>query len=167
MTGYVYAIADDHGRVKLGWSSDPQRRLVKARSDNGSKCELVGVVAGTREQERELHELLAPWRHRGEWFDCHAKAVAHFISFLRPIPARPQRKGMTKLDQYLAENNLSSPVFADQVGIAASTVWRLRRGDTLPDWETIRRIIAATGGAVTPNDFLPDAAPHEIHEAAK
>lgn len=62
-----------------------------------------------------------------------------------------------KLDQYLSEHDLTDTAFAALIGRTQSSVSRLRRSETRPDWETLERIQAATNGAVTPNDFLPEA----------
>lgn len=60
-----------------------------------------------------------------------------------------------KLADYLSEHAITDGDFADRIGVDRSSVSRLRRGITRPDWPTIERIIAATNGAVTANDFLP------------
>jgi hypothetical protein len=47
------------------------------------------------------------------------------------------------LDEYLTANK----------GRATSTITRLRKGETRPDWGTADAITAATEGKVQPNDF--------------
>ncbi len=64
-----------------------------------------------------------------------------------------------KLDQYLKDNRLTDKEFGARIGRGQSSVTRLRRGETLPDWETARRISVETGGLVMPNDFLPETPP--------
>lgn len=64
-----------------------------------------------------------------------------------------------KLDQFLTENKLTLAVFAATIGMSPSTISRIRREHTLPDWRTLELIKRATNGAVTPNDFLPAAPP--------
>jgi transcriptional regulator with XRE-family HTH domain len=64
--------------------------------------------------------------------------------------------GMT-LDEYLAAekpNGLTEAVFAARIGSSQPHVNRLRRGAN-PGFSLMERIKKATGGAVTPNDFLP------------
>lgn len=60
-----------------------------------------------------------------------------------------------KLADYLSANSISDGDFAEKIGIDRSSVSRLRRGVTRPDWPTIERIVSETAGAVTANDFLP------------
>ena len=62
-----------------------------------------------------------------------------------------------KLDQYLAERNLTSPAFGDMVGIDASTIWRIKEGKRKPEWNTMEKILVGTDGLVTPNDYLSDS----------
>jgi transcriptional regulator with XRE-family HTH domain len=71
-----------------------------------------------------------------------------------------------KLADYIDAANLNYRKFAELVGIDTSSVNRLRRGETRPDWETVARIAAATKGAVTANDFMPEPAPEQTGAAA-
>ncbi len=65
-----------------------------------------------------------------------------------------------KLDDYLTTHNLTDNAFANIIGRSQPTVNRLRRDQTKPDWETVRRITEATKGRVTANDFIPPAPSH-------
>lgn len=58
------------------------------------------------------------------------------------------------LRDYLAQHGLTHEAFARQIQVTTSAVTKLVAG-TRPSWPTMERIVAATGGAVTPNDFLP------------
>ena len=57
------------------------------------------------------------------------------------------------LDTYLSDKAITEPAFAALVGIDQSTVNRVRRG-AIPSAAVMRRICAATNGAVTPNDIF-------------
>lgn len=61
-----------------------------------------------------------------------------------------------KLADYLKAENLSPSVFADRLGKPASTITRLLKGERSPNLDLLAEIKTATGGKVTPNDFLPD-----------
>jgi hypothetical protein len=63
-----------------------------------------------------------------------------------------------KLADYLIKHSLSDPEFGALIDRNRTTVMRLREETTRPDWDTLQRIVAATDGAVTPNDFLPETA---------
>ena len=82
MTGFVYAISGGEGRVKIGWSSDPFRRLAKLRSDCPAIAHLLGLVEATKQQEAAVHGLLAPWRIQREWFHL----IGPVVSFVEMLP---------------------------------------------------------------------------------
>mgnify|MGYP002622295221 CR=1 FL=1 len=69
-----------------------------------------------------------------------------------------------KLTDWLESNNLTASAFAEQLGVSVSTVTRCMNGQRRPEWQTLDAIFKATGGQVTPNDFLADDA--VIPEAA-
>lgn len=57
------------GLVKIGCASNPVARLKELQTGSPEKLELVGVIPDAGQAgERELHELLAPYRSHGEWF---------------------------------------------------------------------------------------------------
>lgn len=73
-----------------------------------------------------------------------------------------------RLAEYLDQNDLTNTAFARLVGVKPAAVSKWLRG-TRPDWPQLLRIRDATGGAVTPNDFLPaetGEAPH-LQDAAE
>ncbi|MBO6691094.1 MAG: 2-oxoglutarate dehydrogenase E1 component [Parvibaculum sp.] len=74
-----------------------------------------------------------------------------------------------KLTDWLESNNLTASAFAEQLGVSVSTVTRCMNGQRRPEWQTLDAIYKATGGQVTPNDFLSDetALRTPDHAAAK
>lgn len=67
-----------------------------------------------------------------------------------------------KLGDYLREEGEAVSAFAERIGTSAETVRRYVNGTRWPERENAERIVAATGGKVTPNDFLglePEAEP--------
>lgn len=65
----VYFItARDVDLVKIGYADNPLRRLRELRTSSPIPLALEGAIPGGREKERELHELYAKLRMRGEWF---------------------------------------------------------------------------------------------------
>lgn len=66
---FVYLFVDrDRHLVKIGISQDPDKRLAELRHAHGTTIELLGVLAGDRDLERELHREFADQREYGEWF---------------------------------------------------------------------------------------------------
>lgn len=63
-----------------------------------------------------------------------------------------------QLQQYLETTQTSRAQFASEIGVSVETVRRYLSGERFPDWSVIPRIIAATNGNVTANDFIRTAA---------
>lgn len=61
-----------------------------------------------------------------------------------------------RLTEYLAANSLKPSAFAAKVGVPASTILRILNRERDPGLELLTKIMAATNGAVTPNDFIPE-----------
>ncbi len=78
----IYFIVDEHHRaVKIGYSyeGDARRRIAALQTANVSVLLLLGVnPAGRLEHERVIHNLLNPYRLRGEWFDFSAEEVKNY-----------------------------------------------------------------------------------------
>lgn len=59
-----------------------------------------------------------------------------------------------KLSEYLESRGLTDAAFAALVGRDRTSVTRWRNGTTRPDLDALLAVYVATGGLVTPNDFL-------------
>lgn len=71
-TMYVYAIRNKHtGRIKLGISENPERRLKELQIGNDCELEMLAYrEAGNRfKDEKAIHDRHQHLRVRGEWFD--------------------------------------------------------------------------------------------------
>lgn len=97
---FVYFVIDEHKRVKIGKAADPKRRLKMLQSGCADKLEIVGVLAGGRPLEAELHKLFADSRQRGEWFELTPK--------LRDLILDAAKAGSRKDDPVIAGDD--SPV---------------------------------------------------------
>lgn len=63
------------------------------------------------------------------------------------------------LSDWLVQNKLSPTDFAKRIGKPQATVSRYAAGKRIPEPETMKVIVEATEGAVTPNDFYGLAPP--------
>ncbi|WP_229678209.1 helix-turn-helix domain-containing protein [Caldovatus sediminis] len=75
------------------------------------------------------------------------------------------------LREFRQLHGLSLAEMAERLGVhSARTVQRYEAGERIPEPDVMRRIVMATGGAVTPNAFYqtptPAAAPQPQHAAA-
>lgn len=69
-TDFAYVIqGDDEARViKVGRSRDPARRVAGLLSGIPFNAQLVAILGEGTRRERQMKDLLAPDRMRGEWF---------------------------------------------------------------------------------------------------
>ena len=70
-----------------------------------------------------------------------------------------------KLSAYLAADGRTATELAALAGCAVSTITRAAKGEITPSRELMVKLIDATGGAVTPNDFFEVAPSHEARAA--
>jgi len=69
MTSFVYFIqANESGRIKIGYSNKPQRRLKRLQTGCPEKLDLILCVEGIRQDESNLHLLFTNDKIQGEWF---------------------------------------------------------------------------------------------------
>lgn len=59
-----------------------------------------------------------------------------------------------QLADYLKSNGISDDDFGQSIGVTRQAVHRYKTFDRFPEKPVLTRIIEATSGAVTPNDFL-------------
>jgi len=72
--GYVYCIADEQRRVKLGFSQDVDARLRQLKTANADKLTILYrlPVKDMKKAEEALHSLFSG-RILGEWFRLNEK----------------------------------------------------------------------------------------------
>lgn len=80
MNGYVYAISNGRGAVKIGWTTNPSSRLAKLAALSPDSLSVVALKRGSVRDEKKAHRELAEHRIRGEWFDAQADPVKAFVS---------------------------------------------------------------------------------------
>lgn len=65
----VYLIHNPtNSTVKIGVSKSPYQRLQSLQGATADKLELVAVIKGGPQKERELHQQFEEFKLRGEWF---------------------------------------------------------------------------------------------------
>ncbi len=84
---YVYVLASDtSGPVKIGISSDPDRRVRQLQTGHADPLtvlhrEPVGDAARAKAFETLIHRNVSHLRKRGEWFDMTAEQAIRQICF--------------------------------------------------------------------------------------
>jgi len=82
------------------------------------------------------------------------KSIASDATFALTVMLHMMQHHLMKLSDWLKSKKISVPAFAEQIGRHKTTVYRLSKGAGDPDPETVRLIVEATDGAVTPNDLF-------------
>lgn len=153
----IYFIqAGDGGPIKIGFSADPEKRLVKVQSDNAAECQLLGILPGGEAEELALHARLAGARIRGEWFAATPEVLAE-------VPARvvAADRDFVSLPQFLAQRgNLTA--LSRALGVTPAAVLRWIEG-RVPA-ERVRAVAAQTG--IPPHELRPDLFDAPASEAA-
>lgn len=79
--GWVYFIANESsGAIKIGYSSDPEKRLSDLQVASPAKLRLIGRIPGGAELERQLHQKFWSLRLNGEWFKYEDELVRYIES---------------------------------------------------------------------------------------
>ena len=81
---YIYAMETDMGLVKIGKTSNPDKRRAQLASCNGSKIVsfFVQEVSDSTAREREAHRKFRARRHLGEYFKIPIEEAVEFIQGL-------------------------------------------------------------------------------------
>lgn len=142
----VYCIRSECGAVKIGVAKNVQRRLENLQIGSPSKLELVGVLPGGEDVERDLHARFSGQRRRGEWFEDVDKSVSSIFA-----PFLPRRKAQARdglLADFLFSANLTQTEFAARVGTKKSHLSGIVSGKRRPGLSLATRIEKETRGAV-------------------
>ncbi|WP_135553180.1 GIY-YIG nuclease family protein [Paenibacillus cymbidii] len=120
MSGYVYIIENEFGRVKIGSSIYPDDRIRMIETQSGSvttKRFISDQREYYKETEKALHEKFASSRAVGEWFDVpFSTAVEAFHQEPQQYQrtnSKGSRSGMVtgirlKLDKLLFDKRMSA-----------------------------------------------------------
>ena len=68
MIYFLFAKTADGPRIKIGWTTEFDRRLSAIRRGNACQIEVIGTMSGTEEQEKEFHAELKEYQDHHEWF---------------------------------------------------------------------------------------------------
>lgn len=71
---YVYFI-DAGDLVKIGTTKDISKRLYTLQTGSPVRLTMIGFIAGTEKDEKELHARFSSYRSHGEWFNKSADLI--------------------------------------------------------------------------------------------
>ena len=152
----VYFIqAGDGGPIKIGFAIDPKRRLRSLQDGAADGLRLLGTKAGSKKDERLLHQKYKTERIRGEWF-CATQSIIDEIEMLYVKPLKREVEN-SPLAKWRTSNNISRTTFAAEIGVSYDAVRLWELGERIPSPDLMRRIKDHTHDAVTANDFYEAA----------
>lgn len=66
----IYAISNRKGKIKIGYSKHPEKRLRQLQTGCHEELKIIGVWDAPPIKEKLIHRLLGRLknRHNGEWF---------------------------------------------------------------------------------------------------
>lgn len=68
--------AGNGGPIKIGYAADVEKRIAGLQTASHEPLELMGMVEGSPSYEKEIHQRLAAYRLRGEWFRPRDEVLA-------------------------------------------------------------------------------------------
>lgn len=96
--GKVYFIAAP-GRIKIGFTTQPEVRLAHLQAVDMERLDVIGTIDGSRADENALHSKLEQHRLRGEWFADNGEVREIVSLFLEGKLKFAQRKSAKNYDQ--------------------------------------------------------------------
>lgn len=150
-SGFVYAISNGRGAVKIGWSKDPLKRHKYLQTAHTDKLTILGVKEGSASDETALHDSFANFRLRGEWFRLEGR-VCQFVAQLSPPPSKTistcDRACAGPLANFIGNARGRVTEFARELGVSKGAVHDLITGRRKPGLELATKIEKATAGKV-------------------
>lgn len=83
MNGYIYFVFRGirrSPRIKIGFSTDVEKRIAGLQTASPELLKLLGSVPGTIRQEKEIHAVLASESVGGEWYEP-SHLVRSFVAY--------------------------------------------------------------------------------------
>lgn len=71
--GYVYFAMAEGLRIKIGYSTDPERRIREMQTGASAPLRLIATIPGNPATEREFHKRFKEYRLHREWFKFAGK----------------------------------------------------------------------------------------------
>lgn len=163
MSGFVYFIkpVGQAGPIKVGHSAYPPERLGSLQTWSFVELEIISRFAGTRADEKAIHQRFADCQVRGEWFE----AVEDLVSLAEGIRAGGKLEDLidltVKTGKLFRRSNTKRPeakiigIFKRRVDLARQKASAIR-GKPMALPKDIAAILNDAGGYRQDYRFLTD-----------
>jgi hypothetical protein len=170
MTVYFIQAGSKSGPVKIGCSSNPERRLMTLQASHFEILRLIRTVPGSNQEEIAFHHHFKAYRIRKEWFRWHPDMLT--LPVPPPLPPEPPKKREDRsvrgpkgklrdnpkylpgIASYLDAHGIDIREFARQIGLTYEGTRQIIMGKRAPRIETMHKIVKATNGRLEANDFF-------------
>lgn len=104
---HVYAIAHEHGFVKIGRSKNPQQRLSNHQTSCPYNLWLLASlpVSDSRAVETDLHEMLDEKQVRGEWFELEYDDYDDIVDMMKMAASSTEFESVEGFREWQARKN--------------------------------------------------------------
>lgn len=157
MTGYVYAI-ECNGRVKIGYSENPERRFSKVASDAPFPCALLGSWPGDKSDELAVQDRFNAIRVHGEWFAATQDLLAFISDNVVARDARKSRFVVRKDDCPLAawrkRRKMTQTQVAEMVGVGPSFICQMEQGVSGASLSIAMKLVEISDGEIPIESLL-------------
>lgn len=68
-----------NNRIKIGYANDPSQRIPSIQTSSPFDLEVLLIIDGNYDTERELHQKFETFRKSGEWYE-YSEPIKSFIS---------------------------------------------------------------------------------------
>jgi hypothetical protein len=103
------------GPVKIGVAGDPAARVASMRTAHAGELVLLGSVPGGINLERKIHDVLAPWRVRGEWFKDSGEVMSVVTHLTNPASAVSEPTPEIRAISEFLREAIEAPIFEAEV----------------------------------------------------
>ena len=95
----IYFISNGSDLVKIGYSSNPLRRLKDLQTASPNQLELLAVLPGDKTTEIEYHSKFATFKIRGEWFKMNSKLQSEIKAIKSIYGLIPTKENLELYDE--------------------------------------------------------------------
>lgn len=139
--GFVYCIGQaPGGHVKIGFTTDLDRRLKLLQAGNPNELRLLGFKEGNRTVEAQIHNRFNVLRVRSEWFmDCQCAITRFFAGQSVKPPKISSDDFLDEVLAYCAERGMPVTTFGTIMVNDPNFVRNMKEGRE-PRWSTVSDI---------------------------